>query len=83
MRCSLPRVQVSYPELLLELDKSPLIADHTVVLVERVLGKMEGVESFDVSLEEQKVTVTGNVTKEDVFEKVSKTGKKTEFWPDA
>ena len=29
-----PYYRVSYPELLLELDQSPLIADHTVVLVE-------------------------------------------------
>jgi copper chaperone CopZ len=39
-----------------------------------------GVESFDVSLEEQKVTVRGSVTPEAVLEKVSKTGKKTEMW---
>jgi copper chaperone len=39
-----------------------------------------GVESFDVDLASQKVTVKGNVTPEAVLEKVSKTGKKTEFW---
>jgi copper chaperone len=42
-----------------------------------------GVESFDVSLADQKVTVKGNVTPQAVLEKVSKTGKKTEFWPGA
>lgn len=51
-----------------------------VAAVKRVLGKMEGVESFDVSLQEQKVTVKGEVTPEAVLEKVSKTGKKTELW---
>lgn len=50
-----------------------------VAAVKRVLGKMEGVESYDVSLEDQKVVVRGNVTPQDVLEKVSKTGKKTEL----
>lgn len=31
-------------------------------------------------MKEQKVTVKGNVKPEDVFEAVSKTGKKTAFW---
>ncbi|CAM0910550.1 unnamed protein product [Alopecurus aequalis] len=48
--------------------------------VKRVLGKMEGVESFDVNIEEQKVTVKGNVTADAVLQTVSKTGKKTEYW---
>lgn len=39
-----------------------------------------GVESFDVSLADNKVTVRGKVTPEAVLEKVAKTGKKTEFW---
>lgn len=48
--------------------------------VRRVLTKMEGVETFDIDLKEQKVTVKGNVKPEDVFQTVSKTGKKTSFW---
>jgi copper chaperone len=31
-------------------------------------------------MEQQKVTVKGNVKPEDVFQTVSKTGKKTSFW---
>lgn len=50
-----------------------------VAAVKRVLGKMEGVESFDVDYDAQRVVVKGNVTPADVFEKVSKTGKKTEL----
>ncbi|XP_010522335.1 PREDICTED: copper transport protein ATX1-like [Tarenaya hassleriana] len=49
--------------------------------VNRVLGKMEGVESFDINLKEQKVTVNGNVEPGAVLETVSKTGKPTAFWP--
>ncbi|MCH1933186.1 heavy-metal-associated domain-containing protein, partial [Shewanella sp. A25] len=45
--------------------------------VRRVLTKMEGVETFDIDMEQQKVTVKGNVKPEDVFQTVSKTGKKT------
>ncbi|XP_068660193.1 copper transport protein ATX1-like [Aristolochia californica] len=48
--------------------------------VKRVLTKMEGVDSFDVDLKEQKVTVKGNVQPEAVLQTVSKTGKKTAFW---
>ncbi|KAL4290723.1 hypothetical protein GQ457_14G021450 [Hibiscus cannabinus] len=48
--------------------------------VKRVLGKMQGVESFEVDLKEQKVTVKGNVQPDAVLQTVSKTGKKTAFW---
>ncbi|KAF5194379.1 Copper transport protein atx1 [Thalictrum thalictroides] len=41
---------------------------------------MEGVESFDIDMKEQKVTVKGNVQPDAVFQTVSKTGKKTAFW---
>nr|ACC95537.1 copper chaperone protein [Knorringia sibirica] len=51
--------------------------------VQRVLGKMEGVESFDVNLEEKKVTVNGNVDPEAVLQKVSKTGRATSFWDES
>ncbi|KAJ0968761.1 hypothetical protein J5N97_021638 [Dioscorea zingiberensis] len=48
--------------------------------VKRVLTKMEGVESFDIDLKEQRVTVKGNVKPDAVLQTVSKTGKKTAFW---
>ncbi|KAK9691504.1 hypothetical protein RND81_09G201100 [Saponaria officinalis] len=48
--------------------------------VKRVLDKMEGVESYDINMEEQKVTVKGDVQPETVLQTVSKTGKKTELW---
>lgn len=37
-------------------------------------------ESFDIDLKEQKVTVKGNVQPDAVLKTVSKTGKKTSFW---
>ena len=39
----------------------------------------KGVQSYDVSLEKQTVTVRGDVTPEAVLETVKKTGKKTEL----
>jgi len=48
--------------------------------VRRVLDKLDGVESVDINRDTNKVTVTGNVTPEKVFETVSKTGKATEYW---
>lgn len=37
-------------------------------------------ESYDIDLKEQKVTVKGNVQPDTVLQTVSKTGKKTAFW---
>ncbi|OIW01522.1 hypothetical protein TanjilG_19448 [Lupinus angustifolius] len=48
--------------------------------VKRVLGKLDGVESYDIDLKEQKVVVQGNVQPDIVLQTVSKTGKKTTFW---
>ncbi|XP_078433781.1 copper transport protein ATX1-like [Wolffia australiana] len=48
--------------------------------VKRVLEKMEGVESFDINLDEQKVIVKGSVKSEEVLKTVSKSGKNTELW---
>ncbi|KIY96157.1 copper chaperone, partial [Monoraphidium neglectum] len=47
--------------------------------VERVLAKLQGVDSYDVSLEKQQVVVKGSVSPEVVLETVKKTGKKTEL----
>ncbi|KAJ5420068.1 hypothetical protein N7465_002587 [Penicillium sp. CMV-2018d] len=45
--------------------------------VERVLKKLEGVKTFDVSLESQTVNVTTEptISYDDVLEKIKKTGK--------
>lgn len=41
---------------------------------------LSGVTSYDINMEQQKVTVKGNVEPQAVLEKVSKTGKATSFW---
>jgi len=48
--------------------------------VERIIKKMDGVESYDINLEEKKVVVKGNLDPQTVKEKIAKTGKATEFW---
>lgn len=48
--------------------------------VKRVLDRMDGVKSYDVNLEEKKVTVVGDLEPRAVLEKVAKTGKATSFW---
>ena len=45
-----------------------------------LLVSFSGVESFNVDLKEQKVTVKGNVKPEVLLQTVSKTGKNTSFW---
>lgn len=44
---------------------------------------LTGVESFDIDIEKQKVTVKGNVQPDVVYQTVSKTGKTTSFWEEA
>ncbi|MBA0849954.1 hypothetical protein Goshw_023319 [Gossypium schwendimanii] len=41
---------------------------------------ISGVESYEVDLKEQKVTVKGQLQPDAVLQTVSKTGKKTTFW---
>ena len=41
-----------------------------------------GVESYDIDIKEQKVTVVGNLKPEVVLDRISKTGKATSFWSD-
>ncbi|KAK9812872.1 hypothetical protein WJX72_005031 [[Myrmecia] bisecta] len=43
--------------------------------VRRVLGKLEGVESVNVDMQQQKVVVTGTASPEAVLQTVAKTGK--------
>eukprot|EP00850_Spirogloea_muscicola_P002197 SM000008S22286 [mRNA] locus=s8:832162:832968:- [translate_table: standard] len=57
-----------------------MMCEGCVGAVKRVLGKLDGVQSYDVNLKEQKVTVVGDVEPQAVLEKVAKTGKATSFW---
>lgn len=44
--------------------------------------RLVGVESYDIDIKEQKVTVVGNLKPEVVLDRISKTGKATSFWSD-
>jgi len=48
--------------------------------VQRAIGKLDGVENYDINLEEQKVTIKGNVKPDVVLDRIAKTGKATSFW---
>ena len=60
--------------------KVDMSTDGSASVVRRTLGRMEGVESFDIDLKEQKVIVKGNVLAEQVCQRIAKTGKKTSLW---
>jgi len=47
--------------------------------VERVLKKKAGVDSFEISLEKQRVWVDSDLSSDDLLATISKTGKKTTF----
>ncbi|KAJ9509295.1 heavy metal-associated domain-containing protein [Haematococcus lacustris] len=66
------------PEVFLKVD---MMCDGCVGAVKRVLSRLDGVESVDVSLEQQKVTVKGSVSMDQLVSTIAKTGKKVEPWP--
>ncbi|KAG7958923.1 hypothetical protein I3843_10G044600 [Carya illinoinensis] len=49
--------------------------------VRRAISKIQGVDSLDVDMDKQKVTVTGYVEQRKVLKMVRRTGRKAEFWP--
>jgi len=59
--------------------KVAMTCEGCVGAVSRVLNKTEGVESVDISLEDQTVKVKGTLNPQELVEIVSKTGKKTEL----
>ncbi|XP_042391891.1 heavy metal-associated isoprenylated plant protein 30-like [Zingiber officinale] len=50
-------------------------------VVKRALRKLRGVDSMEVEVEMEKVTVTGYVDRNKVLKEVRRSGKKAEFWP--
>ena len=60
--------------------KVDMMCEGCVGAVKRILGKMEGVESFDVTLDTKKVIVTGSIEPSAVIEKLNKAGKATALW---
>ncbi|XP_030463706.2 heavy metal-associated isoprenylated plant protein 45 [Syzygium oleosum] len=49
--------------------------------VRRAVSKIDGVDSVEVDMDSQKVTVTGYVDQRKVLKVVRRTGRKAEFWP--
>jgi copper chaperone CopZ len=50
--------------------------------VKRILFKVQGVDSVDVDIKQQKVTVTGDVKAEALIKKLAKHGKEARIWPE-
>ncbi|KAG0457136.1 hypothetical protein HPP92_022293 [Vanilla planifolia] len=50
-------------------------------VVKHALHKLRGVDSVEVNLPLEKVTVTGYVDRNKVLKEVRRSGKKAEFWP--
>ncbi|OVA03882.1 Heavy metal-associated domain [Macleaya cordata] len=49
--------------------------------IRKAISKLEGVDSVDIDMDNQKVTVTGYVDQRRVLKRVRRTGRKAEFWP--
>ncbi|XP_072958030.1 heavy metal-associated isoprenylated plant protein 45-like isoform X1 [Typha angustifolia] len=49
--------------------------------VRKAISKLDGVDTVDIDMDKQKVTVTGYVDDRKVLKAVRRTGRKAEFWP--
>ncbi|KAF5194332.1 Heavy metal-associated isoprenylated plant protein [Thalictrum thalictroides] len=49
--------------------------------IRKAISKLDGVDSFDIDMDNQKVTVKGYVEHRKVLKVVRRTGRKAEFWP--
>ncbi|XP_028761377.1 heavy metal-associated isoprenylated plant protein 45 [Neltuma alba] len=49
--------------------------------IRRAISKLDGVDSLEIEMEKQKVTVTGYVETRKVLKVVRRTGRKAEYWP--
>ncbi|CAN8254341.1 unnamed protein product [Cochlearia groenlandica] len=49
--------------------------------VRKAISKLDGVDTIEIDVDRQKVTVTGYVDREDVLKMVKRTGRIVEFWP--
>jgi len=61
--------------------KVAMTCEGCVGAVKRAIAKLNGVDSYNIDLKEQKVSVTGNVKPDEVLDRISRTGKTTTFWP--
>ncbi|CAL5356687.1 unnamed protein product [Camellia sinensis] len=67
---------MSIVELLVHMD-----CDGCEKRVRKAITKLDGVDSLDIDMDKQKVTVTGYVDQRRVLKVVRRTGRKAEFWP--
>ncbi|XP_008783549.1 heavy metal-associated isoprenylated plant protein 45 [Phoenix dactylifera] len=49
--------------------------------IRKAISKLDGVDTVDIDMDKQKVTVTGYVDQRKVLKAVRRTGRKAEFWP--
>ncbi|KAF3582364.1 hypothetical protein DY000_02032446 [Brassica cretica] len=49
--------------------------------VRRAISKLDGVDTVEIDVDQQKVTVTGYIDREEVLRIVKRTGGGAEFWP--
>ncbi|XP_061966555.1 heavy metal-associated isoprenylated plant protein 45 [Populus nigra] len=49
--------------------------------IRRAISKIDGVDSLEIEMDKQKVTVKGYVDQRKVLKVVRRTGRRAEFWP--
>ncbi|EOY09867.1 PREDICTED: heavy metal-associated isoprenylated plant protein 21 [Theobroma cacao] len=49
--------------------------------IRRAISKIDGVDSLEIDMDKQKVTVTGYIDERKVLKVVRRTGRKAELWP--
>ncbi|KAJ7972008.1 Heavy metal-associated isoprenylated plant protein [Quillaja saponaria] len=77
-RCGKIRISnaLSIVELLVHMD-----CEGCQKRIQRAISKLDGVDSMEIDMDKQKVTVTGYVDKRKVLKVVRRTGRRAEYWP--
>lgn len=60
--------------------KVGLHCDECIKKILKAIKKIEDIETYDVDIQNNKVTVTGNVTTEEVTKALQKIGKQSSNW---
>ncbi|KAI4382889.1 hypothetical protein MLD38_008791 [Melastoma candidum] len=60
--------------------KVGLHCDQCIKKILKAIKKMDGIDTYDFDVGRNKVTVTGNVTPEQIIKALHKTGKQATVW---
>ncbi|KAF5179159.1 Heavy metal transport/detoxification superfamily protein [Thalictrum thalictroides] len=57
--------------------------DQCIKKIMKAIKKIDDIETYDLNIEQNKITVTGNVTSEEVIKALQKIGKTASTWDES